>query len=246
MPADTPAKPRRGRGRPRGDPSGDAAVVTRRAIVELACDQARTRSIEAISFVELARRLDIAPGSVHYHVGTKDDLTSAILNRFYATLVEALSACDADGPWRERLAAFARTLMRVERAHRGPAEHIQTKPRYRVFQKAVAGEIDHGARYLDLAFSLFRDTGFTSEQSALFYHSLAMHCLASANSAAARLEPAAHERFLLDKAADSPAHETPGLAHALVPFARIRADAAFEFGLEALLDRFAAERAPRP
>lgn len=233
---------RRGPGRPRLAGRDDTGIVTRDAVVSLAYERARTASLASVSFVQLAKLLNVVPGSLHYHVGTKDDLNSAILNRFYKTLLARLVAEDRIGPWRVRIERAAFILLGSWREHRGASEHIQTHARYRVFQNVRDGEKDYGALYLDHVFMLFRDSGFTPGQTALFYHTLALHCLSSANSDISRLEPARHEAFLKETAAKHASGGFPGLDYALAEFARIRADDAFRLGLDALLDRFAAER----
>lgn len=235
-------KKRRGRGRPRLKGADDNGVVTREMVIDLAYEQARNQSLEDISFVQLAAALGVVPGSLHYHIGTKEDLTSAILNRFYKNLVTKLEAITESKDWRENIRCFARALMQCESEHTGVAQYIQTKPKFRLFQKVKPSETDYGAVYLDWAFRMFRDAGFSSSQTAMFYHVLALHCLAAANSAIAQLEPAAHESFLKQQAVAYSKETMLGLKFALPAFSEIRADEAFELGLEALLDRFATAR----
>ncbi len=230
---------KRGRGRPRSNGDAGEGLVNRQMIVDLAYDQARTQSIDNVSFVQMARELGVKPGALHYHIGTKDDLASAILNRFYKELLAKLDGIPGDLGWRDRVTQFARILMNCERSHVGAAEHIQRHARFRVFQKVRDGETDYGARYLDQTFSMLQDAGFDAETTAIFYHVLALHCLATATSANTRLEPAAHENFLIEKANAYQSGEMPGLEFGLRAFARVRADDAFELGLKALLDRFA-------
>lgn len=241
MTAKPPAK-KRGRGRPRLNGDDDAALVSREKVIDLAYEQARTQPLEAISFVQIAQTLGVVPGSLHYHIGTKDDLTSAILNRYYKGLLAALQQMPSGLDWIDRMRFFARVLMTSQRSHRAAAEHIQTKARFRLFQKVGPGETDWGAAYLDWAFTLFRDAGFDADHAAMCYHTLALHCLAAANSANARLGPAEHDAFLLERAETFAPGAMPGLDFALRSFARVQADEAFEFGLEALLARFAAVR----
>lgn len=230
--------PKRGRGRPRLNGTEAEGLVTRDKIVELAYEQARTEPLDAISFVQIAQALGVVPGSLHYHIGTKDDLNSAILNRYYHELLAALGRMPEGLDWQDRLRFFGRTLMTSQRAHRGAAEHIQTKARFRLFQKVGQGETDWGAAYLDWAFTLFHEAGFDADATALCYHVLALHCLSAANSTNARLGPAEHDAFLLERAETLPKGSRPGLDFALRAFARVQADEAFEFGLEALLTRF--------
>ena len=235
-------KKRRGRGRPRLN--GEEGLVTREAAIDLAYDWAKTQSLGSVSFVQLAKELDVVPGSLHYHIGTKDDLASAILNRFYRDLLRYLQDIPADLPWRDRIRRFAQTLMECERDHRGAAEHIQTRAKFRIFQKVRSGETDYGAAYLDWAFTLLREAGFDAQTAAMLYHVLALHCLSTAVSANTRLEPAAHEDFLTEKAASYPTGAMPGLEFGLAAFGRVKADDAFQIGLDALLDHFEKLRRP--
>jgi AcrR family transcriptional regulator len=237
------AKPTlRGRGRPRTNGVGESVLVTREAIIDLAYTQAQTSPLSSVSFVQLAKELGVVPGSLHYHIGTKDDLNSAILNRFYKDLLKRLRNEISGGSWRDRISSVAWILLESWRQHRGAAEHIQTRARYRVFQKVREGEQDYGAVFLDHVFTLFKEAGFTAHQTALFYHTLALHCLASANSDSGRLEPAVHGTFLKQRAETNDSARYPGLGYALTEFADIRSDEAFRLGLAALLDRFATER----
>jgi AcrR family transcriptional regulator len=233
---------KRGPGRPRLTGNDSTGLINRNTVIDLAYEQARTQPLDAISFVQIAQTLGVAPGSLHYHIGTKDDLTSAILKRFYKGLLTDLRKMPPGLDWMDRLRFFARVLMASKRAHRGASEHIQTRARFRLFQKVSPGETDWGAAYLDWAFTLFREAGFDAEDTALCYHVLAMHCLAAATSTTARLGPADHDAFLIDRADTLDEGTTPGLDFALRAFARVKSDDAFEFGLEALLARFAAVR----
>jgi AcrR family transcriptional regulator len=232
----------RGRGRPRLNGNDDAGLVNREAVVDLAYDQARRQSLDNVSFVGLAKELGVVPGALHYHLGTKDDLVSSILNRFYKELLAKFSALPTDRNWRDRIGDLARLLLEAYGAHRGAAEHILMHAKFRVFQKIGEGETDYGALYLDKVFSMFKEAGFTPRQTAQFYHALALHCLTAAGSETSRLAPVEHEAFLLEKAASYPDGSMPGLSYALRQFARVNATETFGIGLEALLDRFAVER----
>lgn len=234
---------KRGRGRPPASGKSGDGLVNRQMIVDLAYEQGRTQSLDDISFTQLAKDLGVKPGALHYHIGTKDDLTSAILNRFYKELLAEFSIQPVIDDWRETLARFARTLMNRQRAHMGAAQHIQRHAKFRIFQRVRDGETDYGARFLDHIFCLLRDTGFPPQTAALCYHVLALHCLSAANSDNSQLEPAAHEAFLTARATAYDKGEMPGLEYGLLAFARVRAEDAFELGLTAILDRFAAIRA---
>lgn len=232
----------RGRGRPRLDGQNDMGLVNREVVVDLAYDQARQQSLGDISFVGLAKELGVAPGALHYHLGMKDDLISAILNRFYKELLARLARLEPSASWRDQIHDFANALRDAYGAHRGAAEHILMHAKFRVFQKVREGETDYGALYLDKVFSMFREAGFDAKQTAQFYHALALHCLTAAGSEASRLAPVEHEAFLLRKADSYPDGAMPGLKYALRQFAHVNAKETFRIGLEALLDRFAVER----
>lgn len=225
-------------GRPSRNSAGDDGLVDREKIVDLAYEMASNQSIDQVSFVQLAKAFNVKPGALHYHIGTKDDLASAILNRFYKDLLTRLQEAPEEPNWRQRLSRFAHTLMNSERQHRGAAEHIQTHAKFRVFQKVRTGETDYGAAFLNHAFELMRDAGFDADTAALLYHVLALLCLSTATSASSRLEPSAHEDFLMQKADTFEPGSMPGLEFALRAFARVRTDDAFQHSLDAILDHF--------
>ncbi len=233
---------KRGPGRPPRSGKSNDGLVSRDLIIARACDAARTRAVADVSFVSLAKELGVRPGAIHYHIGTKDALISAILNSFYAELLSRLKQNSESDDWRSRVRQFAKTLMICQSEHKGAAEHLQAHAKFRIFQKIEGDDIDHGARYLDYAFSLFRDIGFNAETGTMFYHMLALHCLSTATSRSSQLEPMAHEDFLLDRANSYVAETMPGLNFGLRAFARIRSEDAFEQGVDALVEHFSGLR----
>jgi len=230
---------KRKRGRPLGSGAAGKNLVTRDRIIALACDWAKQRSLDEVTFVQLAKHLDVAPGALHYHIGTKDDLTSAIINSYYRDLVAELEQIDRGLPWRALLHEFANVYLAFQNSHVGVAEYMTMNAKFRVFQKVREGETDYGAIYLDLVFSLLKGAGFDARSTALAYHMISMYCRATAAFTRREFEPSAHEAFLTKRAASYPAGSMPGLEFALPAFAHIHMDESFEFGLDALIEHFA-------
>src|SRR5437867_3851763 len=123
---------KRKRGRP--PHSKLAGLVTRETILDNAYERSRTISFDELSFVKLADEFGVVAGSLHYHIGTKDDLQTALLNRFYRDLFSELETSILKGRWQSNLRSLASTFVRHLRQHLGAARHIQTKARYRLFQ----------------------------------------------------------------------------------------------------------------
>ncbi len=236
---------KRKRGRPQGSGAAGKNLVTRERIIDLACDWAKERSLDEVTFVKLAKHFDVAPGALHYHIGPKDDLTSAIINSYYRDLVVELKQIDQGLPWRELLREFANVYLAFQNSHVGVAEYMTMNAKFRVFQKVREGETDYGAMYLDLVFSLLKGVGFDSRSTALAYHMISMYCRATAAFTRREFEPSVHEAFLKKRAASYPAGSMPGLEFALPAFAHINMDESFAFGLDALIEHFATLREGR-
>ncbi len=94
------------------------------------------KGFEAASVAEIARRADVAEGTLYLYAATKRDLLSRVVERWYAGLIEALKpAIAAETGARDRLAAFARRHFSVFVEHaafgRLLARDIRSEPGYR-------------------------------------------------------------------------------------------------------------------
>lgn len=84
---------------------------TKRRIIEAAVAEYGEKGIEDTSMQAVARRADVAPGTVLYHYPTPHDLTEAVVQT-WLTEMEAPSpeAIDPTGPLEDRVASLVQEL----------------------------------------------------------------------------------------------------------------------------------------
>lgn len=239
----TPKTPRsgthtRGRGRPRQRPSGNAfraGGLARESIIERAMELTKRESLSAISMVRLAKSLNVRPGTIHYHLGSRDDLISGVMNRFYRDLLRDLDATAPAATWQEEIRRIGRVWLTAKLLYPGVANYIASNDRFRVFQKTESGEKDYGAQYMDRVFGLLCNAGFAADIAAECWHLMALYANATAETIALGHAPAAHSKFLLRRAERYDPASFPGLAFGLRALAQLDARDAFSRSLDDLI-----------
>jgi AcrR family transcriptional regulator len=233
-----PAPPRK-RGRP---PKAAAAatdhgsVLTREQILDKATELAKVEPLEDISMVRLARELGVAPGLIHYYVGSRDDLISGVANRYFQARLSNVQALT--GRWEEDLWQESMQSFRMGVEYGGVLRYMMSHNRFRLFQQVAEGETDHGVRYLNRMVGIFRAGGFTPQQAAVGYHLLSLYVMSSTYAEVSRQLPGFHGRYIRDQIESHPAGE---LAHArffLAEFASLDSATAFPEGLRIMIEGF--------
>jgi AcrR family transcriptional regulator len=235
IPAEAPPR-RRGRPPKTAAPIGAEAMLSRNVIIERASEMAKTIALDQVSMVQLAKEFGVAPGLIHYYLGSRDDLISGVLNAYYRRRLEALPALTGD--WRSDIEIIARSSFALAREMPGVSLYVASHNRFRLFQSVAPGEIDYGMALFNHITSGFLQGGFSADRAALAYHLLAQYLLSSSISAAGRQSPAEHSSYLrgkFDAVSDDryPAAKIVGAA-----FSGLNAERAFDEGLKLLLDGF--------
>lgn len=240
----TPPVTKRSRGRPRRtyavDQSGERADLSREHILHVALEMTRSLSLADISFVQIARQLDVSPGSVHYYVGTRDELISAVMNRAYRVLLDAIGELDASQGWQAYLGDIMSAMRERFLTYPGIGSYIALNAEYRVFQSVDRSEIDYGRRYLDHMLDLFRRAGFRAADAAICVHLTHSFVLSVSygeleGNLPSQNRDAMHQRWEQEKAEPEPA---PGLVFGLGAFATLDEEEAFRHGVSALINEF--------
>jgi AcrR family transcriptional regulator len=224
--------------RPRGRPSrgaGGDGAVTRAQVLEVALRLARKEPLEAISIVRVAREIGVTPAAIHYHMDGRAGLTSGVMNRFYAELLDRLRP--RGRTLASRLASTAEEIYAALMEYPGVVSFLVSSNRFRVFQDVEAGGVDHGARLLGFFSTLFAEAGIEGREAAIRYHLIMQHVLASAHAVIGRQSPAHHRGFLSAKAANVAGHDA-AFAKFLKGFSEISSEEAFSRGLRSLIRSF--------
>lgn len=240
LPTELAPIPRRAGRRPRGD--GIGTDLSRLTVVQCAVALARKEAIAGLSMVRVARELGVAPGLIHYYMGSRDDLISAVINTMFRERMEALPVLTHN--WRADLEAVARSAIQTLAQWPGLATYIGTHNRSRLFQRVAAGEVDHGLAFFDHVATILRDGGFTQQQAALAYHLLLLFLTSMAIERENHQAPGEHEAYIVNYVAGFERDSIPGAAFIVEPFSRLDSLATFEAGLRLLMDGFEAWLAP--
>lgn len=91
-----------------GRPKRQAVSLTKQAILDCAMDMIKSRGVEAASFRELARELDVTAMAITYHVGSRQQMLSDLVTQAFAGVAEAPSACSAQDRLRHLLLSYCR------------------------------------------------------------------------------------------------------------------------------------------
>lgn len=105
-----------------------AVEETKRRIIEAASLEYQENGVEETSMQAVARRADVAPGTVLYHYPTPEDLAEAVVESWIETMEPPTpEAIEEDAPLAERVTALTRELFRL---------YERTGHLYRVYQKS--------------------------------------------------------------------------------------------------------------
>jgi AcrR family transcriptional regulator len=213
---------------------------SREAVIQCAVDLARKEPISEVSMVRVARELGVAAGLVHYYLGSRDDLLSAVINFAFKERVDALP--EPSGDWRADLEGVARSALVVLARWPGLGAYLMTRNRFRLFQRVQPGETDYGLAYFDHIGQVLRSAGFPGAKAALVFHLLMLFITSIAVERENRQAPGMHEEFIVGYVSKFDRSTVPGAAFLAGPFGKIDNDTTFETGLRILLDGFEAWR----
>jgi len=228
-----PAAKRAGR-RPKG--ADGTPALSRETVVQCAIELARREPLSDLSMVRVARELGVAPGLIHYYLGSRDDLLSRVINYAFKERVDALPPLT--GRWRDDLEGVARSAVEVTARWPGLGTYILTHNRFRLFQRVGPGETDFGLAFFDHIGRVFRDAGFTNTQAALGYHLLMLFITSISAEVENRQAPGTHHDYIVGYVSRFDRNEVPGASYLVSSFAKLDTAQTFEAGLRLVLDGF--------
>jgi len=215
-----------------------APALSRESVVQCAIELARREPLSDLSMVRVARELGVAPGLIHYYLGSRDDLLSRVINYAFKERVDALPRLTGD--WRADLEGVARSAVEVTARWPGLGTYILTHNRFRLFQRVGPGETDFGLAFFDHIGRILKDAGFTSTQAALGYHLLMLFITSISAEVENRQAPGTHHDYIVGYVSRFDRTEVPGATYLVSSFAKLDTANTFEAGLRLVLDGFAA------
>lgn len=228
--AKTPSTKRVGR-RPKSSQD-----VSRAAMVECAINIARNGSLAEVSMVRIGKELGVAAGMVHYHLGSRDELISAVINAAFKERLERLPTLT--GKWRTDLEQFALSSLDTMGRWPGLATYILTENKFRLFQRVQLGEVDYGLAYFDHIGKILKAAGLSGPMGAMVYHLLLLFVSVIAAEKENRQSPQTHGEFISGYLKKFDQDTYPGAAYLAAPFSALDSPAAYDAGIAILLDGF--------
>lgn len=229
--------PRR-RGRPRKEETASASVtpiISREDILEKAVELAKSEPLSDISIVGLARHFGVTTALIHYYAGSRDELISGVINRYFMERVEKLRPLTRKN-WRSNVEDHAYAIFDVMIQYGGVLRYLMSHNRFRLFQTVGPGETDFGMVYLNRIAEIFRSGGFSAEKCALGYHLLIQYVMTSAYAQVNRQLPGDHGDYILGKIRETSKDQFPAAHFFASAFSKLDSSTAFDAGLKILLN----------
>jgi AcrR family transcriptional regulator len=227
----------RGRGRPAGDHRGK---FSRETIIASALAMTRKVPLHELSIVRTAQELEVTPALIHYYLGSRDALTSGVMNAFYRRLVEQWPALR--DRWRRDLEAICTMVYEAHAGYPGIAAYVVSHNKYRMVQDVLPGETDYGVLLFEKFTSAVQAIGFDAVRTGMYTHLLNEFVTGYAQATAAHRWPGEHAEFLDATLAGLDRRTFPAAHFVSKTFTRLDAPSAFQTGLRLFLDGLALER----
>ncbi|MFI5613786.1 TetR/AcrR family transcriptional regulator [Amycolatopsis sp. NPDC051903] len=152
-----PSSSSRAGNRPRSRAAAGLPAVTAEKVVDAAVALTAERGLDNWTLRQLAAAVDAYPAVIYHHVGDRDAVVAAVLDR----VVGLLTLPDAGLPWQDWFAELLTELRTVLRAHPGTARRLVL----------FGPSVDAAARTVDRGIGVLLDAGF-GEESVLAYNLL--------------------------------------------------------------------------
>lgn len=210
--------------------------VSREAMIGCAIRIAKSESLGEVSMVRVGKELGVAPGMVHYHLGSRDKLVSAVINAAFKERVQRLPATTGD--WRIDLENFTHSSLTSLEHWPGLATYILTENKFRLFQRVRPEETDYGMVLFNHVGQILQGSGMRAPLAAMAYHLLALFTSVIAAEKENRQEPHLHRDFINDYIEKSGSDLYPGAAFLAASFTGIDSASTLDAGLRLLLETF--------
>jgi AcrR family transcriptional regulator len=116
---------------------------TKRRIVGAATEELAERGIDGASMASVARRADVAPGTVHYHFDSMDELVEAVVGSWITEIgMPDPGSIDPEAPLEARMRALVGTLFDLYRRSEWAYEIWRRNPDHPAY--VAAGEAFYG------------------------------------------------------------------------------------------------------
>jgi AcrR family transcriptional regulator len=217
-----------------GRPSADEPERANRAsILRAGLKLTRSVALQDLSIVGLARSLDITPALVHYYLGSREQLTSGIINLFYKGAVRKWP--EQTGDWHQDVVSASEHLYGQLLAHPGIAAYLVQKNEFRVVQATEGEDIDYGLQLLELFIGTIRSVGLSPERTSIYTHMMREFLFSTAHRATFELFPSQQREELEKTMAKLSPEKWPNVTFPQQSLLEIDGDRVFHEGIELFL-----------
>lgn len=224
-------------GRPGKDNPG---LLNRQVILSLALQMTKNVPLTELSVVRVATELGVTPALIHYYLGSRDGLTSGVMNAFYKDVVGHWPV--EIGEWKHDFEVVADALYRAYLRYPGVVSYVATHQRYQLFQDVREGERDYGVLAFEKYIGTIRKMGLDARRTGTYaYLSLEMIAHFSHLTVTHRW-PNQSRELLLEKMGNLNPDDCPNLTHIRESFTELGPTDAFTTGLKLMIEAFEVER----
>lgn len=188
---------------------GQSSPMTRGRILRTALKMTKNIALQDLSIVLVAKKMNVTPALVHYYVGSRDWLTSGVMNLFYRDLGKKWPA--PVGLWKKDVIAAAHVIFAQFVSFPGIAAYVVSNSKFRVFQMVEFGERDYGAEVLEMFTSIIRSVGLSGPRTGIYSSQFMEFLFSISHGASHHIFPAEHKSFLEEKLASLDAEKYPSL-----------------------------------
>jgi AcrR family transcriptional regulator len=188
---------------------GQASPMTRARILRTALKMTKTIALQDLSIVLVAKKMNVTPALVHYYIGSRDWLTSGVMNLFYRDLIKKWP--QRTGVWKKDIISAAHVIYTQFVDFPGIAAYAVSNSKFRVFQMVEFGERDYGAEVLEMFTSIIQSVGLSGPRTGIYSSQFMEFLFSISHGASHHIFPAEHKSFLQEKLASLDAEKYPSL-----------------------------------
>jgi AcrR family transcriptional regulator len=211
-------------------------------IISCALELALKTPLQDVSMLRVAKELGVTPALLYYYLGSRNALTSGVMNAFYKRVMEEWPA--SVGDWKLDLERVASVMYRAYVKYAGIASYVVSHNKFRLVQLVEKGEVDYGFLVFEKSVAAVRMAGFGPMRTGLYAHLIMEFVSAHAHASVRHRWPGEHREFLREVIARLDPEKYPSAHFVLDSYVQLKAVDAFSEGLLALINGLESERVP--
>lgn len=216
-----------------GKDAARATPLSSESIIQVGFELARETPLQEVSIAMVAKKLDISPGLVHYYIGTRERLTSGIMNLFYQKMYAALP--EASGDWEKTLTETANTMYNLWIEVPGITSYVVGNNTFKTYQIVDGDNLDYGLEVNERLSTLVKRAGASKKKTGIFARLIKDFSVSAALSHITHAYPSQHRDLIATRTSNIVRARYPGLFFCRDSLLTTDAKEVFDIGLHSLL-----------